>query len=93
MDEPIVEVSKELIAANYEIDEVTKQWTVLKHEYRSTKDPTKRAEIKEEWDQLQKKMKQLEMNRRKIIERKEEIEFRSRWKGWKKSYNKSKNQT
>ena len=40
MDEPIVEVSKELIAANYEIDDVTKQWTVLKHEYRSTKDPS-----------------------------------------------------
>ena len=55
MDEPIVEVSKELIVANYEIDEVTKQWTVLKHEYRSTKDPTLRAEIKEKWDQLQKK--------------------------------------
>jgi hypothetical protein len=83
MDEPIVEVSKELIAANYEIGEVTKQWTVLKHEYRSTKDPTLRAEIKEKWDQLQKKMKQLEMNRRKIIERKEEIEFNGRWKGWK----------
>ena len=30
-----------------------------------------RAEIKEKWDELQKKMKQLEMNRRKIIERKE----------------------
>ncbi len=85
MDEPIVEVSKELIAANYEIDEVVKQWTVLKHEYRSTKDPILRAEIKEKWDQLQKKMKQLEMNRRKIIERKEEIEFNGRWKGWKKS--------
>ena len=85
MDEPIVEVSKELIAANYEIDEVAKQWAVLKHEYRSTKDSILRAEIKEKWDDLQKKMKQLEMNRRKIIERKEEIEFNSRWKGWKKS--------
>ena len=85
MDEPIVEVSKELIAANYEINEVSKQWTDLKLEYKNTKDHTKRAEIKEKWDQLQKKMKQLEMNRRKIIERKEEIEFNRRWKGWKKS--------
>ena len=89
MDEPIVEVSKELIAANYEVDEVTRQWTVLKHEYQSEKDPAKRAEIKEKWDQLQRKMKQLEMNRRKIIERKEEIEFNSRWKGWKKSQGRS----
>ncbi len=85
MDEPIIEVSKELIAANYEIDEVAKQWTVLKQEYRSTEEPTLRAEIKEKWDNLEKKMKQLEMNRRKIIERKEEIEFNNRWKGWKKS--------
>lgn len=85
MDEPIIEVSKELIAANYEIDEVTKQWTVLKQEYRSTEEPTLRAEIKEKCDNLEKKMKQLEMNRRKIIERKEEIEFNNRWKGWKKS--------
>ena len=85
MDEPIIEVSKEMIAANYEIDEVTKQWTILKHEYHSTKEPTLRAEIKEKWDKLEKKMKQLEMNRRKIIERKEEIEFNNRWKGWKKS--------
>ncbi len=84
MDEPIVEVSKELIAANYEIDDVIKQWTILKHEYQSTKDPILRAEIKKKWDDLQKNMKQLEMNRRKIIERKEEIEFNSRWKGWKK---------
>jgi len=85
MDEPIIEVSKELIAANYEIDEVTKQWTVLKHEYHSTKEPTLKSEIKEKWDDLQKKMKHLEMNRRKIIERKEEIEFNNRWKSWKKS--------
>ena len=89
MDEPIVEVSKELIAANYEIDEVTREWAALKYEYRGTEEPAKRAEIKEKWDQLQKKMKQLEMNRRKIVERKEEIEFNSRWKGWKKRQNSS----
>jgi chaperonin cofactor prefoldin len=85
MDEPLVDISKQLIAANYEIDEITKQWTILKHEYRSTKDPTLRAEIKEKWDSLQKKMKTLEMNRRKIIEKKEEIEFKGRWKGWKQN--------
>lgn len=85
MDEPLVDISKQLIAANYEIDEIAKQWTVLKHEYRSTKDLTLRAEIKEKWDKLQEKMKTLEMNRRKIIEKKEEIEFKGRWKGWKQN--------
>ena len=85
MDEPIIEVSKELIAANYEIDEIVKQWTRVKHEYNSTKEPGLKAEIKEKWDDLQKKMKHLEMNRRKIIERKEEIEFNIRWKDWKKN--------
>ena len=55
MDEPIIEVSKELIAANYEIDEVAKQWTVLKHEYHNTKESTLRAEIKEKWDDLEKR--------------------------------------
>jgi len=85
MDEPLVDISKQLIAANYEIDEITKQWTILKHEYRSTKDPTLRVEIKEKWDSLQEKMKTLEMNRRKIIEKKEEIEFKGRWKGWKQN--------
>ncbi|MGY5144236.1 MAG: hypothetical protein ACW9XH_07110 [Candidatus Nitrosopumilus sp. bin_32a] len=85
MDEPLVDISKQLIAANYEIDEITKQWTILKHEYRRTKDPTLRVEIKEKWDSLQEKMKTLEMNRRKIIEKKEEIEFKGRWKGWKQN--------
>lgn len=65
------------------INDVSKQWVVLKHEYRSSKDPTLRAEIKKKWNRLQKKMETLEKNRRKIIERKSEIEFKSRWKGWK----------
>lgn len=83
MEEPMVEISKQLIAADYEIDAISKQWAVLKHEYRSSKDPVIRAEIKEKWDKLENKKKNLEMNRRKIIEKKEEIEFKSRWKGWK----------
>ena len=83
MEEPLVEISKQLIAANYEIDEITKQWTVLKHQYRSTKDPTERLEIKEKWDKLKKKIKNMEMSRRKIIEKKEEIEFKNRWDNWK----------
>ncbi len=40
MDEPIVGISKQLIAANYEIDEIIKQLAVLKHEYQNTKDLT-----------------------------------------------------
>ena len=53
------------------------------HEYRSNKDPTFRAEIKENWDKLQKNMERLEKKRRTIIEKKNEIEFKSKWKGWK----------
>ncbi|MCV0430153.1 hypothetical protein [Nitrosopumilus sp.] len=83
MDEPLVEISKKLIATDYEIDEISKQWTILKHEYRSSKDPTLREEIKKKWNRLENKKKNLEMNRRKIIEKKEEIEFKNRWKGWK----------
>ena len=70
MDEPLVEISKQLIAADYEIDAISKQWIVLKHEYRSSKDPTIRSEIKEKWNKLETKRKNLEMNRRKIIEKK-----------------------
>jgi predicted nuclease with TOPRIM domain len=65
------------------IDEVSKQWTVLKHEYRSSKDPILRIEIKKKWDKLQKKIEMLEKKRRVIIEKKNEIEFKGRWKGWK----------
>ena len=65
------------------IDEVSKQWTVLKHEYRSNKDPILRVEIKKKWDKLQKKMEMLEKKRRVLIEKKNEIEFKGRWKGWK----------
>ncbi len=58
MDEPIVEISKQLISADYEIGAISKQWAVLKHEYRSSKDPTIRAEIKEKWDKLETKKKE-----------------------------------
>jgi len=65
------------------INDVSKQWVVLKHKYRSSKDPTLRTEIKKKWNRLQKKMETLEKKRRKIIEKKSEIEFKGRWKGWK----------
>jgi len=65
------------------INDVSKQWVVFKHKYRSSKDPTLRTEIKKKWNRLQKKMETLEKKRRKIIEKKSEIEFKGRWKGWK----------
>ena len=65
------------------MDDVSKQWALLKHEYRGTRDVALKAEIKKKWDKLQKKMETLENKRRKIIEEKNEIEFKKRWKGWK----------
>ena len=65
------------------IDKVSKQWTILKHEYRSTKDPELRVEIKKKWDILQNEMEILEKTRRQSLEKKNDIEFKSRWKGWK----------
>jgi len=76
-------VINDLKKVDEQINDVSKQWVVLKHEYRSSKDPTLRAEIKKKWNKLQKKMETLEIKRRKIIEKKSEIEFKGRWKGWK----------
>ncbi|MGV7225377.1 MAG: hypothetical protein ACQ9CV_00455 [Nitrosopumilus sp.] len=74
---------KDLKEIDEKIDKISKQWAVLKHEYRSSKDPILRSEIKEKWDKLQKNMKTLEKKRRGIIEKKNEIEFKNKWKGWK----------
>ncbi len=77
------EILKRLDDTDKKIDEISKQWVVLRHEYRSTRDKALKAEIKEKWDKLQKKMETLEKRRRKIIEEKNEIEFKKRWKAWK----------
>ena len=39
--------------------------------------------LRSKWNKLQKKMETLEKKRRKVIEKKNEIEFKSKWKGWK----------
>jgi hypothetical protein len=56
---------------------------VLRHKFRISSNPEFRAEIKKDWDKAQKKMEKFEIKRRRIIEQKNEIEFKSRWKGWK----------
>lgn len=76
-------ILQKLKKINDKIEKVSKQWGILKHEYRSNKDPQIRKEIKEKWDDLQKEMEDLEKERRIITEQKNEIEFKSKWKGWK----------
>jgi len=79
------EIVKRLNDTDKKIDEISKQWVVLRHEYRSTRDKALKLEIKEKWDELQKKMERLEKRRRKIIVEKSEIDFKRRWTGWKKT--------
>ena len=62
------------------IDEISKQWAVLKHEYRNTRDAKIKDEIKEKWDKLQKRMETLEKKRREIMVKKNEIDYKTRWK-------------
>jgi len=83
MSDELEEIMKKLKKTDEAIDKVSKQWIILKHEYRSSKDPILRAEIKIKWNKLQKKMETLEKKRRKVIEKKNEVEFKSKWKGWK----------
>ncbi|MCV0400731.1 MAG: hypothetical protein K5777_01930 [Nitrosopumilus sp.] len=83
MAENLDKVNEELKETDRKIDNVSKKWTILKHEYRSSKDPTLRTEIKKKWDKLQKDMERLEKERREIIEKKNDIELKNRWKGWK----------
>jgi predicted nuclease with TOPRIM domain len=82
MVDEFAEMVKLLNETDEKIDEVSKQWVVLRHEYRRTRDVMLKLEIKKKWDKLQKKMETLEKRRRKIIEKKNEIDFKRRWK-WK----------
>ncbi len=79
------EILKRLDDTDKKIEEISKQWVVLRHEYRSTRDKALKLEIKEKWDELQKKMERVEKRRRKIIVEKSEIDFKRRWTGWKKN--------
>jgi len=56
MNDELQEVIENLKKTDESIYKVSKQWIILKHEYQSRKDPTLRAEIKEKWNKLQKKM-------------------------------------
>ena len=82
MADELDDVMKKLHQNDEKIDEVSKMLVVLKHEYRSTRDKVIRKEVKEKWDMMQKKMDKFEKKRREIVERKNEIEFKRKWKGW-----------
>ena len=77
------DVIKQLNQNDEKIDAVSKMLVVLKHEYRSTRDKVVRADVKQRWDMNQRKMDKLEKKRREIVEKKNEIEFKRKWKGWK----------
>ena len=79
----IVELEQSLKETEEHVEKISKQWTLLKHEYRSTRDKTLKEEIKKKWDKLQEEMDTAKKRRRKIIEEKNEIEFKKKWKGWK----------
>ena len=83
MTDELDAVIKQLNQNDEKIDDVSKLLVVLKHEYRATKDRTIRKQVKEKWDLTQKKMDRLEKRRRIIVEKKNEIEFKRKWKGWK----------
>lgn len=85
MADELIDTIKNLDITDEKIDQVSKQWIILKHKYRSTKDSEIRQDIKKKWEKLQKKMDVLEKKRRKILEKKNEIEFKRKWKGWKTS--------
>jgi flagellar biosynthesis/type III secretory pathway chaperone len=77
-------VDSRLNQTEAKMDELSRQRTLLRHEYRSSRDDALKTEIMKKWDELQKKMETLEKKRQKTIEEKNEIEFKSRWKGWDK---------
>jgi len=83
MADEFSEIVKRLNDTDKKIDEISKQWVILRHEYRSTRDKALKLEIKKKWDELQKKMEMMEKRRRKIIVEKSEIDFKRKWKGWK----------
>ena len=81
--EELSKVIQSLNETEAEMDKISKQWAVLKHEYRSTKDSKTRSEIKEKWNKLQEDMEVLEKKRRQILEKKNDLDYKNRWKVWK----------
>jgi predicted nuclease with TOPRIM domain len=79
MVDELVEIVKNLNKTDEKIDEIRRQWTVLKYEYRKTRDDMLKLEIKKKWDKLQKKMDTLQERRRIMVEKKNEIYFKKRW--------------
>ena len=79
MVDELVEIVKNLNKTDEKIDEISKQWTVLKYEYRKTRDDMLKLEIKKKCDKLQKKMCTLKERRRIMLEKKNEIDFKKRW--------------
>ncbi len=75
----LVEIVKNLNKTDEEIDEISKQWAVLKHGYRKTRDDMLKLEIKKKWNKLQKKMDTLQERRLIILEKENEIHFKKRW--------------
>jgi len=60
-------VIQNLNETDKKIDEVSKKWVWLKHEYRKNKDPILRFEIKKKWEKLQKKMETFQKNMEKEL--------------------------
>jgi len=83
MVDELAAIVKRLNETDEKIDQISKQWLVLKHQYRVTKDATIRGEIKKKWEKLQKKLDTIKKRRRLIIEKKKDLENKKRWKGWK----------
>ncbi|MFQ5475578.1 MAG: hypothetical protein ACE5DT_00935 [Nitrosopumilus sp.] len=83
MADELARIVKRLSEIDEKIDDISKQWLVLKHQYRVTKDSTIRDEIKKKWKKLQKKSDTLKKRRQLIIEKKKDIENKKKWKGWK----------
>jgi len=87
-DKEMAKVVQRLNETDEKIDELSNQLVWLKHEYRRTRDGMLKAEIKKKWNKLQKKMDTLEKRRRKIIEEKNEINYKRKWTHWKKDVKK-----
>ena len=77
-------VDSRLNQTEAKMDELSRQRTLLRHEYRSSRDDALKTEIMKKWDELQKKIETLEKKHRKIMEEKNETEFKNKWKGWDK---------
>jgi len=87
-DKEMAKVVQRLNETDEKIDDISKQLVWLKHEYRRTRDDMLKVEIKKKWDKSQKKMETLEKRRRKIIEKKNEINYKRKWTHWKKDIKK-----